>query len=105
MGQCGLEAARGRGAGADPRTGARMAYDAARKVIVLYGGDGLDDTWTWNGRAWSRVNASGPGSRAHHAIAYDPGRSRVVLFGGYDGRRNLNDTWEFDGSAWVKVYP
>jgi hypothetical protein len=35
-----------------------MAYDSARKRIVLYGGfdetgDVLSDTWEWDGRAWS----------------------------------------------------
>jgi hypothetical protein len=36
--------------GPSARTGARMAYDAARKVSILYGGDGRDDTWSWDGR-------------------------------------------------------
>ena len=36
-----------------------MAYDEARRRVVLFGGDGeagmLDDTWEWNGRQWIRV--------------------------------------------------
>jgi hypothetical protein len=41
------------------RKGARMAYDAARDIVVLHAGDDgdrvLDDTWEWDGRAWRRV--------------------------------------------------
>ena len=46
--------------GAPPtRTEANMAYDATRRTIVLFGGDGangfwLGDTWTWNGSAWTQ---------------------------------------------------
>ena len=46
--------------GAPPhRRGTAMAYDEARRRVVLFGGDGeagmLDDTWEWNGRQWTRV--------------------------------------------------
>ncbi len=33
-----------------------MAYDAARRVVVLFGGyrkPASADTWTWNGSTWS----------------------------------------------------
>ena len=40
------------------RRGTAMAYDEARRRVVLFGGDGehglLDDTWEWDGREWTR---------------------------------------------------
>lgn len=81
-----------------------IAYDSARGVTVLFGGlrfpligleDYSNDTWEWNGTAWTRLNIVGPSARAEMAMAYDSIRQRVVLFGGrgsYVGF--LNDTWE-----------
>jgi hypothetical protein len=44
--------------GPSPRIGARMAYDAARKEFVLFGGNGYDDTWTYRTRAGDRPGAA-----------------------------------------------
>ena len=106
--------------GPPPRTFPAMAYDARRGRILLFGGnrvlfgsdppaDGtfLGDTWEWDGRRWTRVEAPGPPARAEAAMAYDTARGRVVLFGGYDradGKiRRLGDTWEWDGTRWRSV--
>ena len=52
-----------------------MAFDRARHVTVLYGGDtGGDETWTWDGHAWTMHDAPGPGFRSLHAMAYDAAR-------------------------------
>jgi hypothetical protein len=92
--------------------GAPLAYDAARRVTVLFGGQSgptntnLDQTWVWDGTHWTHVVLTGPhpSARAYHALAYDPLRERVVLFGGgADGAAVLNDTWEWDGSAWAEI--
>ena len=53
----------------------------------MFGGfDGLamlDETWEWNGTAWSQLApAASPSGRVCASIAYDPVRDRVVLFGG-----------------------
>ncbi len=57
--------------GPGPRFMHAMAWDAARRRVVLYGGgreerDGthrvstsLDDTWEWDGARWSRAIAPG----------------------------------------------
>jgi len=85
----------------------RMAFDAARGVIVLYGGDETGDTWTWDGTRWTRHTVPGPPARNVHAMAYDMRRQRVVLFGGGANRGGmppygyLNDLWEWDGARWV----
>ncbi len=51
-------AAEGEG-GPSARRGHAMAYDAAREVIVLFGGRGVDgllgDTWWWDGERWTEV--------------------------------------------------
>jgi hypothetical protein len=96
------------------RDGTAMAYDAARKVVVLFGGhyvdDGhkyLNDTWTWDGVVWRQMaTTSPPSARANHTMAYDASRQRVVLFGGsyFAGSTHyLGDTWEWNGSSWTQV--
>ena len=58
--------------------------------IVLFGGwDGerlLDDTWVWDGEAWSRPaqETAGPSARAPFGIAYDEAREATILVGGQD---------------------
>ncbi|MFN7971908.1 MAG: kelch repeat-containing protein [Acidobacteriota bacterium] len=89
------------------RMGHAMAYDSARRRVVLFGGykgaARQNDTWEWTGTSW----APGPAAPAAltpryvHAMAYDASRQRVVLFGGEDGQGLRNDTWEYDGSAWM----
>jgi cysteine-rich repeat protein len=87
-----------------------MAYDAGRKQIVLFGGDGsgdrayLGDTWIWDGEDWSEASpASAPSARPSHAMAYDAAREEVLLFGGghyADGFSN--DLWSWDGQTWTE---
>ena len=56
-----------------------MAYDGARREVVLVGGLVLSpltswptDTWTWNGVAWRRRNpANSPPGRHLSSMAYD----------------------------------
>ncbi len=85
-----------------------MAFDAARRQVVLHGGSWmagivLGGTFVWDGVAWSAAGgAGGPGARRDHGMVYDAARARVVLFGGEDGNGAiLGDTWEWDGSAWT----
>jgi hypothetical protein len=86
-----------------------MAFDAERGVIVLYGGRGesadFDDTWTWDGAAWTRQDVEGPGLLNVHEMAYDPVRRRVVLFGGFHAGETYADVWEWDGAAWEQILP
>lgn len=93
------------------RTRHRLAYDAARGVTVLFGGQigggrtaqYPSDTWTFDGRAWTRHDVPGPPPRWVHAMADDTRRERVVLFGGGLGAApfsRLADVWEWDGRSW-----
>lgn len=86
-----------------------MAYDEARRVIVLFGGadaqnNYLGDTWEWSGGNWVFRTNGGPAPRVGHALAYDASRGATVLFGGdvrpaNDGQV-YGDTWEWDGTTW-----
>ena len=80
-----------------------MVYDPAREVIVLHGGNTSgNQTWQYDGAAWTNVTVSGAPSRYGHAMAYDAARGRIVLFGGrWSGR--MADTWEYDGASWTQV--
>jgi len=61
-----------------------MTYDAANGTVVLFGGVGLHDTWTWDGTNWTRpFPANSPSGRAAGAMAYDAATGNAVLFGGY----------------------
>lgn len=107
--------------GPPPRTFAALAYDPARKRLLLVGGNRvlfgtgaegdtfLDDMWEWHDGTWSRLNVATPPGRAEACVAYDSGRQRLVLFGGYrgsgEGRVRLGDTWEWDGARWEQKNP
>ncbi len=83
-----------------------MAFDAARNVVVSYGGFNgafLDDTWEWNGTVWDSMTAVGPGPRADAFMVFDSARGVMVCFGGLSpGNVVHGDTWEYDGVAWAQ---
>ncbi|MEM7201205.1 MAG: hypothetical protein AAF628_13110 [Planctomycetota bacterium] len=90
-----------------------MAYDRARKVTVLYGGNrsalpsATDQTWEWDGSDWTRVVTSrNPGRLREMLLAYSPAMGGVVLHGGQGsgtGAPQPNATWRFDGRDWVEL--
>ncbi len=85
-----------------------MAYDAARKQVVLFGGlnssfGGLNDTWVYDcvTHTWTqKFPANSPSARHRHAMAYDPNSQLVVLYG---GGSSFQDTWTWDGTNWVEI--
>jgi len=99
--------------GPRPRHSSSMAYDAARKQVVLFGGyigmpsSPLADTWVWDGKAWSQKQPSkSPPGVSGHQLAFDQRRGRVVLFGGNtDSRTPVANIWEWDGNTWLKQNP
>jgi hypothetical protein len=96
------------GATPSARAEPAVAYDSARRRIVLFGGHRtengarirLGDTWEWDGQRWEQTSTDGPSPRNGAAMAYDAGRGRVVLFGGSGGPSA--DTWEWDGRTWTR---
>jgi cysteine-rich repeat protein len=90
-----------------PRTGSATAYDAARGMLVLFGGNAetetFDDTWEWNRTEWVKRSpaAPRPEARTRAAMTYDPVRQRVLMYGGTGSTgQPLSDTWEWDGETW-----
>lgn len=92
------------------RATAGLAYDSARARLVLVGGTGArgptDDTWEWDGAAWTRVcGAPLPscGFVAAHALfggaVYDPVRKRTVFL--HEHVPSL--TYELDGTRWTRA--
>jgi hypothetical protein len=87
-----------------------MAFDAARGVVVLFGGadetgqQSYGDTWEWNGITWTQASSFGATPSTGAALAYKD--KTTALFGGIeslsgDPRRSLfGDTWEWDGKHW-----
>jgi hypothetical protein len=78
-----------------------MAYDAATRTVVLFGGETtgyhlFGGTWTWNGTTWTeRHPAASPSARQGAAMAYDAATGAVVLFGGVAPGAGFvdDDTW------------
>jgi hypothetical protein len=74
-----------------------MAYDASRRVTVLFGGlrfNSFSDTWEWNGTSWTQRATTGPTATYGNTMFYDSARERVMLYDGHDGQ-----TWQWDGNA------
>ena len=99
----------------DSRRFAAMVYDQNLKKTVLFGGfdsnfNYRDDTWTWNGSAWTEVNTRDePENRGQMAMWFDPLANRTILYSGV-GRPNVDekvkrfpDMWSFDGSTWTRM--
>lgn len=89
------------------RSGHALAYDAARQVTLLFGGNAgnsqaLGDTWVLGSSGWTLLQPSpAPSPRWSRCMAFDEARGVVVLFGGQTGMSSgwLDDTWEWDGSS------
>ena len=88
-----------------PAGAAGLAYDSARKRVVLFGGSGnLSDTWEYDGKDWTKMNPTAkPPGRYYVAIGYHAARQRTVIFGGLNSSGVLGDTWEYDGKTWVQM--
>jgi Domain of unknown function DUF11 len=89
-----------------------LAYDSARRQVVLFGGSDLannrmGDTWTWDGTVWIHSADTGPSPRAIPQMDFDTDQNRVVLFGGTgtpgDPFQDNGDTWEWNGTTWTQV--
>lgn len=97
-----------------PRDRALMVYDAADALVLLFGGEidngqvFMNDTWTFQGGAWSEVSSlssPSPSARAGAAAMFDPSRDAVILFGGHGPTLVASDTWSFVGGNWTDLTP
>jgi hypothetical protein len=90
-----------------PRRALALACDERRDCIVLFGGaSDRAETWTLNGKAWTRLELRGPDARRGAAFVFDAKRGRCVLVGGSRGDDPtspcFDETWTFDGKEWTK---
>jgi RHS repeat-associated protein len=88
--------------------GAEMAYDSARKYVLLVS---EGNTFTWDGSNWTKLSpASSPPIAGGGSMVYDPAAGVDVLFGGFclaagdpgcDASSGISTaTWTWDGTAW-----
>ncbi|GAC1648669.1 MAG: hypothetical protein NVS9B11_21630 [Candidatus Dormibacteraceae bacterium] len=91
-----------------------MAFDAARGVMVLFGGaeagrgEGSlgNDVWTWDGRDWTplAMSSPAPSPRTGAILAYDLTRRTLIMAGGHQFNHSyFGDTWALDGSSWEEL--
>jgi hypothetical protein len=82
-----------------------MAYDSARGVMVLFGGQVASgvirrDTWEFSDSTWTqRASGGPPAARWIQRMAYDSARGVTVMFGGLSSTGLLSDTWEWNGTT------
>lgn len=72
-----------------------FAFDEARGVAVLFGGEGVSGglTWEWDGSTWSAYDLTGPVHRRKNAMVYDSYAETIVLFGAGNG--DSNSVWTY----------
>jgi Galactose oxidase, central domain len=96
-----------------PRRSGRMAWDAARHQMVMFGGSNtaqdagaLSDTWLFSNGNWNLCQACGtPGAIVSPGLAYDSVDQYVLEYGGSGADSAPNGlTWKFDG-AWHQLFP
>ncbi len=89
---------------------AATAFDAARSVVLMYGGSTgtqpyFADLWSWNGRVWSLLQTQAtPGPRSDSKMVYDVQRCVTVMFGGLQSAVEMNDTWTWNGTTWTQHF-
>ena len=92
-----------------PRRSPNVAYDAARRVIIVHSGDSSDGpiaeafSWHWNGTRWAQVGNANQGyvtgGLAGGTISCDDRRASCVLFGGNTRITTVltNNSYDYDG--------
>jgi hypothetical protein len=85
---------------------AEMAYDRARRRVVLH--HGADGTWEWDGLTWRHpMTTIVPTATRDFSLAFNGLTRRVTLFGGRASSSGgaLDETWEWDGVTWLRASP
>jgi len=71
------------------------------------------DAWTWDGKAWSRVDSNPtPPGRANAAVIWNPMDESLFVYGGTGFRsdagigalgKSLGDAWSLKNGAWTET--
>jgi hypothetical protein len=83
-----------------------VAFDGARRKLVLVASAAVHETWEWDGFGWSlRPTPVAPPPRYSHGMAWHQATGQVVLFGGAAPSTNalLGDTWLWNGLTWERA--
>jgi len=94
------------------RVTGNLIFSPQTKTLLLIDGytshptDGTNNVYSWDGKDWKKIPASGPDSKSLSSAALDTKNNKIVVFGGIGnkGYQSLHgDTWTFDGSQWQQV--
>ncbi|MCU0867658.1 MAG: kelch motif-containing protein [Planctomycetes bacterium] len=95
-----------------PRYLHAMAFDAARNVVVMFGGtlhgasQPTAETWELNGATWTqRQSVNVPPRRESHTLHYLPHLQKTVLLGGTtfaSAGSPVTETWSWNGVDWTR---
>jgi len=101
-----------------PRERLGMVYDSAKDLMIMFGGNSLNDdyndTWVYNysDNTWYNKSPSIKygtlRERFGMGLAYDSLNDRTVMFGGgYAWTNELNDTWVYNATdnTWYNMSP
>lgn len=89
-----------------PRAAFSMAYDAADREMVLFGGTNatvpaMRDTWTFNGTTWTRVHSRfNPPASSSGGMVFDALSNWTLMVGEVHGSRWVRGTWAFHAGQW-----
>jgi len=74
-----------------------MAYDARNKDVVMFGGIGRSDTWTWDGSVWTQRHPGTWPQRTVGVMLYDDALGEVLFV---DEQITV---WAWNGKDWSRV--
>ena len=74
--------------------------------VMMFGGvvqqSATDQTWTWDGNAWTeRQPLHRPSARSNAGAVFDSARGQTLVFGGNVGGQRPDETWAWDGNDWT----
>ena len=88
------------------RADASTANDIDHHRTLLWGGAPCTDRtlWSWDEKALTAVDTTGPPARKGAAITYDPTTRSLVLAGGHDCAGHAQrESWRWDGARWTRL--
>lgn len=90
-----------------PGSGALMGFDAPGNRMLLFGGNGTNEFWSYSAGNWTQLTPSVvPAPRSRANLAVDSLSGSIVLYGGLGGAQfALDETWQWNGTAWQQLAP
>jgi hypothetical protein len=96
----------------DARVTGNLIYSPKTNSLLLIDGytkhpaDEKNDVYSWDGKKWKRIDASGPVTKSLSTAALNTKTNDIYVFGGvgskgYDDLRG--DIWRFNGKQWSNV--